>query len=344
MDFKIPPTKSSLKEASMLSEVIIKNIELDEIPLTRIYLKTSRLARLLNDFDMLKIIEYENSGYPLRENGKITKEGWRLSLKANRDFIEGKSRYIYLETLGALESEIEISREIIKSTRDPNISLSSANPRNYIFTPQGNQMERANYYSRHLTVAKRLESRREFIYRYAMSKSMELRFSEISDDIFSRIRMKNDGKIGLILPDSINKFRAIYENLKSDNPEDWSNAVHGCRRILEDLANSLFPPTDDITKTINGKDRLVKLGKENYINRLLEYADQKSLSSRFKELFGSQLRFLDDRLQSVWKASQKGTHTTIFQKEEADRYVIYAYLLIGDMLSLHELEEKNDSE
>lgn len=347
MDYIVPPTKSSLKEALKLSEEIIRNIELDELTVVRIYLKVSRLARLLNDFDMIRVIEYENSGYPTSEDGKITREGWKLALKANRRFInDNGTEVIYTDTVGQFESELEMSREIIKSTKDPNISISSANPHNYLFTPQGNMRERVNYYIRHRLVAERLNSRREFIYRYTLSKSMELRFSKISDDVFSRIRIKVDGAIGSTIPDSINKFVAIYDNLKSENPEDWSNAVHSCRRIIEDLADSLFPPMDDTTKMIDGKERVIKLGKGNYINRLLEFSDQKSSSSRFKELFGSHLRFLDDRLNSVWKASQKGTHATILRKDEADRYVIYAYLLIGDILSLldDEADTKSDSE
>lgn len=34
------------------------------------------------------------------------------------------------------------------------------------------------------------------------------------------------------------------------------------------------------------------------------------------------------------KSAQKGSHETIFSKEEADRYVIYTYLIVGDILSL----------
>ena len=43
---------------------------------------------------------------------------------------------------------------------------------------------------------------------------------------------------GVILSgfDTIKKFTSVYSNLLSENDEDWSNAVHSCRRILQDLA------------------------------------------------------------------------------------------------------------
>jgi hypothetical protein len=52
MDDKIPPTKKALAEALQLSSEILRNIELNEIPLENVALKTGRLARLLNDFEM----------------------------------------------------------------------------------------------------------------------------------------------------------------------------------------------------------------------------------------------------------------------------------------------------
>lgn len=39
---------------------------------------------------------------------------------------------------------------------------------------------------------------------------------------------------------------------------------------------------------------------------------------------------------SMFKAAQKGSHDTIVSREEADRYVIYTYLIVGDILSLRE--------
>jgi hypothetical protein len=144
-----------------------------------------------------------------------------------------------------------------------------------------------------------------------------------------------------MIPDAVQRLSAAYENLRSDNPEDWSNAVHSCRRILQDLADAVFPPRDEErTVNVDGKTQSIKLGKEHYINRIMAFVQDSSDSKRFEELVGSHLAFLGNRIDSVFHAAQKGSHGTIVRREEADRYVVYTYLLVGDILSLREAPGK----
>lgn len=152
----------------------------------------------------------------------------------------------------------------------------------------------------------------------------------------TRIRENVDKKIGKILPISVKRFSAVYENLQSENPEDWSNAVHSCRRILKDLADAVFPPREDKIINVNGEEKTIQLGKEHFLNRILTFIQENSSSERFSDIVGSHLKFIEDRLKSVLKATHKGTHETIVSREEADRYVVYTYLLIGDIITLKE--------
>ncbi len=69
MSEMVPPTTEVLKEALSLSSEVLRNIELSKIPLTNIALKASRLARLLNEYDIQKIMQYEASGYPSKPDG-----------------------------------------------------------------------------------------------------------------------------------------------------------------------------------------------------------------------------------------------------------------------------------
>ncbi len=70
------------------------------------------------------------------------------------------------------------------------------------------------------------------------------------------------------------RLSAVYENLQSENPEDWSNAVHSCRRILQDLADVVFPPQDeDRIRIVSGKEQVVRLGMDNYINRIIAFVE-----------------------------------------------------------------------
>ncbi len=75
----------ALKEALILSEEIIKSIELNEIPLTNIALKTTRLARLMSEFQMAELLRYETSGYPANFTGWVEHNLWKIAKDAGRE-------------------------------------------------------------------------------------------------------------------------------------------------------------------------------------------------------------------------------------------------------------------
>ena len=84
---------------------------------------------------------------------------------------------------------------------------------------------------------------------------------------------------------------------------------------------------------VDGNEIQIRLGSDQYINRLIAYIEESSESSRSREIVGSHLRYIGDRLDAIFKAAQKGSHSTVTQ-EEADRCVVYTYLIVGDILSL----------
>ena len=71
-----------------------------------------------------------------------------------------------------------------------------------------------------------------------------------TDSIFSQFRKEADEKLETLAPSILGKLTSVYDNLGSENPEDWANAVHSCRRILVDLADALYPPKDLRCKAI----------------------------------------------------------------------------------------------
>jgi hypothetical protein len=334
----VPPSKQALTEALSLSSEILQNIERSELPLADIALKASRLARLLNDSDYENIMRFEVGGYPSTPTG-ITPDVWRLATLAGRVWEEkdndGNTKPLaYTTSISEFEQTIKLTPIALQSARDADVSISSANPNQTVFTPLNNATERHNIRKLHEISIKRLANSQKLIHQYVLLKHYELKFSGIADDIFSRLRTRVDSAVGKSIPESINKFSSVYNNLLSENPEDWSNAVHSCRRILQDLADSLFPPCEDKVIKDGEKSKTIKLGKDNYINRLIAFIQSKTSSERFTTIVGAHLTFIGDRLDSIFQASQKGSHHIITNKEEADRYVIYTYLIVGDILSL----------
>lgn len=331
--------KDTLQEAFKLSEEILRNIELGEVALTNIALKAVRLARLLNDSEVQQIMRYEASGYPTTPTG-VPSDVFGLAQKANRGYKEKNVKtgniddYVYLESIEELEHNTKLVEISLKAAQDPDVSVSSANPSQTVWSPLGNAFERNKIREDTRIAAKRLSSRRTLIYDYVLTKHYELKYSDIADDIFSRVRQRVDSAIGETVPDAINKLSAIYDNLRSTNPEDWSNAAHGCRRVLQDLADAVYPAREDKVIQEGEKPKHIKLGTDQYINRLIAYIEEHSTSKTFQEIVGSHLSFIGDRLDSLFRISQKGSHSSILTREEADRCVIYTYLILGDILSL----------
>ena len=325
------------KEALMLADQALKELELSEASLTSVALKASRIARITDNFEMQQIMLYEAGGYPSEPTG-VSPEIWRLALKAGRVIKEKKDgetkEYAKLKSIERLESEINTAKERLKVSQDADVSISSSNPHQFVSTVSGNSMERYRISEVISETSQLIGQRRAFIYQYLSNTFYELRYSIATDDSFSRIRSIVDENIAELVPNSLQKFSAIYDNLESENTEDWSNAVHSCRRVLEDLADALYPSRANVSKKVHGKDKIIKLGPDAYINRLIAYTEENSSSERYEEIVGSHIRFLGERLDAVFQAAQKGSHADIVTREEADRYVVYTYMIVGDLMSL----------
>ena len=336
----IPANNEVLAEAETLSAEILKDIELSQARLSVVVLKAVRLARILNDFDVQQIFEWESGGYPRGASG-VSPEVWSAGIRAKRIFFGTDSTpavprpYMYMESIEQMELTVGMGTTSLEAAQDPNISISSANQNQSVPVPVGNSFERGSIRVEMRQASERLASRRTLIYGYAARKHYELKFAGVADDVFGRIRSTVDSAIGLTVPDAVKKLAAVYENLRSDNPEDWANAAHSCRRVLQDLADAVYPAQAETrTRTVNGKDREIKLGADQYINRLVAHIEDLSESDRFNEIVGSHLSYMGDRLDALFGAAQKGSHATV-TREEADRCVVYTYLLVGDILSLN---------
>jgi len=330
-----------LNDALSLSEDILKNLELNEIPLAQAVLKVTRLARLINDFEAIEWLRYEQEGYHLHPDG-LPPPAWDIAVKRGRLLLtkdaDGNTvERVFAESVATIEAQITSCKAQLEVARDPDVSISSANPYQHVPAPFGNQIERSRLQGVIATASERLAKVRSVIYSYVLNVHYELKYSQIVNDIFARVRNRVDRHIGDLIPDAVKRFTAVYDNLASDNPEDWSNAVHSCRRILKDLADALYPAREGEEQVMKGqKGKPVKLGPEQYKNRILAFVSEKSDSERFIQVVGSNLGFLVDRLESIYTSASKGTHTTILNREEAERYVVYTYLLVGDVLSLYD--------
>jgi hypothetical protein len=312
-----PPSKEALREALALSEEVLRNLEHADIPLAQAALKAARMAKLMGYGIMERFFQLEATGYP--KDGTLDQQTWSLAIEAGRKMLyedpktKQKSNRVYIEGAEELEARRKAAEGILSRET----------------TWWGQQNQRTVIE----TSTRQLATCRAAIHRWVTQSHHALKLAGVADDVFSRTNARVTKLLAGRVPKASEHLLSISENLKSDNPQDWANAVHGCRRLLKEIADAVFPPREPITREINGKTKEIKLGEEQYVNRLVTFAEEHSGSERFNDLVGSNLNFLADRLDSVHSAMNKGTHAEV-AKDEADRYVIYTYMLVGDLLSL----------
>lgn len=328
--------KEKNEEVIKLADEILRNIELNEIPLQNIALKCARLGRLTNNQPAMNLFQYELAGYPQDDKGFILAEAFNLARNVNRVFSQkdtvGVSReYIFPETVAELEIETEAAKEQMKVASDRDVSIASSNPYQYVMSPLGNTFERAGLRQTITEKSKKLNKLKSGYYNYALGVYYELKFGDIVEEIFEKRRQGVNKYLSKKLPETLKKLVSVHENLRSKSEEDWANAAHSCRRVLKDIAD-LFYPADNSEIDI-GSGRKIKLDEERYIARLKQYIKNKSGSERFNEIIGSHLDYIGDRIDAIYSASTKGSHANV-KREEAERYTIYTYLLISDLISL----------
>lgn len=328
--------KQIKEEALHLAEETLADIELSRLPMTNIALKASRLARLVNDFDLEKIFEYESSGYPMKKDG-IEPHIWKLGIKADRISLNLENKEVMsCYSLTTIENRIIANKIALEQAQDRDVSITSANPKQFLSPPPTNAAERKTRLQNIDSNSNLLAERTRFIYSNVKKIYMDLKFSSLTESIWLKMKDKIDSYISEIIPDETQKLTAIYDSLNDDNPEKWSTALTTCRRMLKAVADKLYPPSDEPIK--KGKQE-IKIGEEQFVNRLICYIEQNSTHETLDKITNANLEYIGKRLDNIINESCKGTHASV-EKEEAERCFMHVYMLIGDILEIERLKNK----
>jgi DNA uptake protein ComE-like DNA-binding protein len=154
----------------------------------------------------------------------------------------------------------------------------------------------------------------------------KLAFSTSAATAFDVLKDAIDNKLISLSPEFGEKLMLAFENASAGNEkEKWSQALTTCRRLIEELADKLYPPIDE---SKNGR----KLGKNQYINRLWAFMDEKIDSETNRELAKAHVDLIGHYLESALDLTHKGVHSEV-TKIEVVRSVLHTYLVVGDILS-----------
>lgn len=110
--------------------------------------------------------------------------------------------------------------------------------------------------------------------------------------------------------------------------EHYAQVATSCRRIIEYVADCIFPPIENSNNKTSHK-----LGKDNYRNRILAFADQRRLSNTNIDLICVSTENLSKQIEKLTDLTNKGTHSEI-HKNESRRCVLRTLMLLDDLISL----------
>lgn len=161
-------------------------------------------------------------------------------------------------------------------------------------------------------------------YSYLTKLHEQLKFSGTISSSFDILKNAVDDQLLDLDLELAEQLMLAFKAVSSDKKEQWSLALTSCRRLLEGLADKLYPATDEVINQ--------RTFKENqHINRLWRFMDVSIESKSNKAVAKTHIDYLGSWLQSDYALTCKGVHAEVKQIE-ATKTVFHIYLMLADLL------------
>lgn len=104
----------------------------------------------------------------------------------------------------------------------------------------------------------------KYCYSYISSLIDKLKYSGTVKSSFDLLKDAVDDKLFEIDPELAEQLMLAFKAISSSSKEEWSQALTTCRRLLESLADSLYPAHDETIEKRTFK-------QNQYVNRLWQF-------------------------------------------------------------------------
>lgn len=161
-------------------------------------------------------------------------------------------------------------------------------------------------------------------------------YSSINESIFSAYQRQVDRLLSDGTPELVEKFTAVYRRLREaaalhpdqEVPEELSQAITTCRRILKAVVDHVFPPTDEPAS--GGQS----LDDAHHRNRLTQFINQQSDSGSHRDMTTAMVSGLYERFKAVDTLTNKAVHAEM-ALEIANLCALNTYIICGEVLRVH---------
>ncbi|WP_373351036.1 helix-hairpin-helix domain-containing protein [Acinetobacter bereziniae] len=161
-------------------------------------------------------------------------------------------------------------------------------------------------------------------HKYLSELHDKLKFSGTITSSFDLLKNAVDDRLLDLDPEIAEQLMLAFKAVSSDNKEEWSHALTTCRRLLESLADKLYPANDLVINK-----RTFKQGQ--FVNRLWQFMNDSIESDSNRDLAQMHVNYLGSWLEKANKITNKGVHDEVSQLE-ATKAIFHIYLMLADLL------------
>jgi hypothetical protein len=307
---------SNLRQAKELSNVILSDLEINQLPISQILMKAKRLARMLHDSDAQKWLDYEIMGYPVvfdPDDLGSCKKYYTSERPVIRD---EKTHRPHSIGLPHLES-------YINSTKIESVTKIGAN-----------ESQKMQILNKHHELVNDFERLKTTIHNYITEVNISLSVGDFAEDIFEDTRLAADKFIRENCPRAGEQLLAINERMKYYDPESFSQALHAVQKILIIVADTVIPAGEKIYLDKKGHERNVE--SHQYLNRIFSYIEQNSRNDPVLFMIESEMAYIFAKSDHSSEKT-KGLHERV-SKDDVELAIIHMYLIIAEIAKIKKVE------
>jgi hypothetical protein len=288
------------------------DIEFSKIDAQSILLKTTRLARYVDNDKIRQFLKHEMQGYLKSDDVSMN-----YMSKTGR-WIDKEKGTGYWFPLSQVEAKIEIESIKMKQFAIPNSSSDS------MFVITRNITAELNETAVRIAKLGGIKSRViSIIHEFVTDVYYEKTFDNLAESIFDGYKKDIDLLIAQNSGDVIQQIPYVIARLAENDSESISQALTTCRRIIDSFADNIFPAQD---KPINIGGQEIQLKQNNVLNRINTYVYNNTNSD-------SRRKKLKQNITNLYTRVSAGVHSDVSVKE-AKNLFLNVYLILGEILSL----------
>lgn len=303
-------------EALRVAEELLADIELKRLKASEIVLKASRIARLVGHDELSEFLAAERNGYAGSEAKWIKRAG----RSSGHD--EGK---YFPQSIAKVEAGLEAAQQAITALQgggnySGDYTMVASRDHDTRITQQARTASTWAGIAGQVVAA---------IYDMVAEIYHELLFSELQATLFADTQSKVDGSLAEASGSALEKIERVSDRLREGDPESVSQALTTCRRLIDSVADQVFPAQAEPYAI--GEEATLAVGSQNVLNRLQAYTHQRGIAKGRRD----RLRRL---LADLYGRCSAGTHADV-TVDEARFVFLQTYVALGEILTLTDYRE-----